>query len=121
MFIYLAGKTVFTADANGDPVMQEFSVPELPPGDYGAALIKMILTMIVVVALLTVTFWFLRRLIQNRLRKGVGVQSIKILEKRMISPKSMLYLLEVEGQKILLAESHLEVRRLQAWEDTDPK
>ena len=30
----------------------------------------------------------------------------------MISAKTMLYLVEVESQKILLAESHLEIRRL---------
>ncbi len=121
MFIYLAGKTVFTADANGDPIVQEIPIPDLPPGDYGAALVKMFLTLTALVALLIFTFWFLRRVIQNRLRKGVGIQSIRILEKRMISPKSMLYLIEVEGQKVLLAESQLEVRRLQAWEEGQPK
>ena len=117
MFFDLASKTVFTADANGDPIVQEIPVPDLPPGDYGSALIKMFLTLIVLIALLVVTFWFLRRLIQSRLRKGVGMQSIKILEKKMISPKSALYLIEAEGQKILIAESNLEIRRLHAWEE----
>lgn len=28
----------------------------------------------------------------------------------MISPKTMLYVIEVEGKRILVAESHLEVR-----------
>jgi hypothetical protein len=29
----------------------------------------------------------------------------------------MLYLVEVEGQKVLLAESQLEIRRLQTWQE----
>jgi flagellar protein FliO/FliZ len=115
MYIFLAGKTVFSTDANGNPIQQDIPIPDLPPGDYGAALIKMFLSLIALIVLLAVTFWFLRRLIQSRLRRGVGVESIQILEKRMISPKSMLYLVEVDGQKILLAESHLEIRRLQTW------
>lgn len=88
-------------------------VPPPPPGDFGATFVKMILTMVAIVALLFFTFWFLRRLIQQRLQKGVGEQSIQILEKRMISPKTMLYLIEVDKKKILIAESHLEIKRLE--------
>ncbi|MBF8262760.1 MAG: hypothetical protein HW387_425 [Parachlamydiales bacterium] len=117
MYFWLAGKTVFSADANGDPISQELPIPEIPPGDYGSAIIKMFLTMFALIALLFVSYWFLRRLIQTRLKKGVGTDSIKIIEKRMISPKSMLYLVEVEGQKVLLAESQLEIRRLQTWRE----
>ena len=116
MHIWLADKTIYAADANGDPIGPAIPLPDLPPTDYGAALIKMILSLITIVVLLAVTFWFLRRLIQSRLRRGVGAESIQILEKKMISPKSILYLIEVEGQKVLLAESHLEIRRLQTWE-----
>src|SRR5579872_5759630 len=67
--------------------------PSVPPGDFGATFVKMILTMVAIVALLFFALWFLRRLIQQRLQKGVGNHSIQILEKRMISPKTMLYLL----------------------------
>jgi flagellar biogenesis protein FliO len=117
MFISLATNTVYSADANGDPIVQPIPVPDLPPGDYGAALVKMFLSLIALVALLSITFWFVRRLIQNRLQKGVGVQSIHILEKRMISPKSILYLIEVDNQKVLIAESQLEIRRLETFEN----
>jgi flagellar biogenesis protein FliO len=117
MYFLLAGKTVFSTDANGDPITRDLPIPDVPPGDYGAALIKMFLTLIAFVVLLFVTFWLLRRLVQSRLKKGVGADSIKIIEKKMISSKSMLYLVEVEGQKVLLAESQLEIRRLQTWRE----
>ena len=81
-------------------------------GDYGAAFMQMFLTLIGVVLLLWVTVWFLRRLIQKRLQKGLGIEAIQIIEKRMLSPKSMLYLIEVDGKRVLIAESHLEVRRI---------
>ena len=87
---------------------------DLPPGDYGWLFAKMFLTLIAFAIVLGVSVWFLRKLIQQRLQKGTGVQAIHILEKKMISPKTMLYLVEVESQKILIAESHLEVRRIQA-------
>jgi flagellar protein FliO/FliZ len=81
-------------------------------GDYGFAILKLFLSLIIVIGLLGLTVWFLRRLIRYRLEKGSGVQAIKILEKKMISPKTMLYFVEVEGEKIILAESQLEVRQL---------
>ncbi len=53
--------------------------------------------------------------------KRVGSQSIQILEKRMISPKTMLYLIEAEGKQILIAESQLEVKRLESFSASSPQ
>ncbi len=89
------------------------AMPSLPPGEFGAALGKTLLVLFALVALLGVTFWFLRKLIQQRIEKGAANLTIQIIEKRMLSPKTMLYLVEVEGKKILLAESQVEVRRLE--------
>ncbi|HSX38111.1 MAG TPA: flagellar biosynthetic protein FliO [Chlamydiales bacterium] len=89
----------------------------IPPSDMGMALFKMLLTLIALVALLYASYWFLRRLIQNRLQKGVGERSIEVLEKRMISAKTMLYIVQVENKKILLAESHLEVKALASFSE----
>jgi hypothetical protein len=35
---------------------------------------------------------------------------IKVLEKRILSPKSILYLVEYEGKKVLVSESHLNMK-----------
>jgi len=112
--------TVYLPDEKGEfvassPPASLENLTELPPGDYGAALVKMLLTLIALAVLLFVSIWFLRRLIQQRMQKGVGTQSIQILEKRMISPKTMLYLVEVENKKVLIAESHLEVKRIESF------
>lgn len=94
------------------------SASQMQPGDLGAAFAKMLISLVVLVALLFLSYWFLRRIIHNRLQKGGSQSSIHILEKRMISPKTMLYFIEVENKKILIAESHLEIKRLESFEET---
>lgn len=98
------------ADPIGNFLLQ--SSAEIPPGDYGVSFVKMFLTLIALIFLFSFTVWFLRKIIRQRMEKGVGYQMIQILEKKMISPKTMLYVVELEGQKILLAESQIEVRRI---------
>jgi flagellar biogenesis protein FliO len=85
---------------------------ETPPLDLGASAAKMFLSLLFLIALLFISYWFIRRLIRHRLQKGMGTQSIHILEKRAISPKTVLYLVESEGTKVLFAESQLEIKRL---------
>jgi len=102
------------ADGDLDPFIDAPIVPaggaELPSA--GFALIKLFLSLLFVAGLLILTLWFLRRIIRYRLEKGNGLQTIKLLEKKMISPKTMIYFLEIEGEKVILAESQLEVRQL---------
>lgn len=87
--------------------------PVLNPGDYGATFARMFLTLTCLVLLLVLTYWFIRRMVQQRLQKGGALQSIQVVEKRMISPKTTLYLVEVEKNKrILMAESQLEIKKL---------
>jgi len=51
-----------------------------------------------------------KKISHGRLRNFNYLKSIKIIEKRPLSPKSMLYLIEVGGKQVLIAESQLEVR-----------
>lgn len=115
----LFADVVFIPNEKGDLAASAQTLNEaaasLPPVDVGTTLIKMLLSLLALVLLLFGTYWFLRRLIQNRLQKGVGNQSIEIVEKRMISPKTMLYVIRVEDKKILVAESHLEIKALESF------
>lgn len=116
MLYSLFAKIVYSADANGDPILpQDVPMPDLPPDDYGVAFVKMFLTMIALIVLFVSSIWLLRRIMKGRVNRSNGEQMIHVLEKRIISQKSILYLIEVEGQKILLAESQHEIRRLQNW------
>lgn len=115
---------VFIPNDQGDLVALAGPIAEaaapLPPTDIGTTLFKMLLSFSALILLLFGTYWFMRRLIQNRLHRGVGKQSIEILEKRMISPKTMLYLVQVENKKILFAESHLEIKALESFPIVEP-
>ena len=118
----LFADTVLIPDEKGDlTALSNFAEcgSNVAPTDMGMALFKMFITLIALIVLLYGSWWFLRRLIQKRLEKGVGERSIEILEKRMISPKTMLYLVQVEDKKILLAESHLEIKGLETFPNTD--
>lgn len=87
-----------------------------PPGsDLGATFLKMMLTFAVLILLLFGTYWVIKRLIRTRLQSGGSTAAIHILEKKMLSPKTMLYLIEVDNKKILMAESQLEIKRLESF------
>jgi flagellar biogenesis protein FliO len=83
------------------------------PPSFKHAFTKMMIALVVLVILVALTFWSLKRLNRAKFHQANNTQSIKIIEKRIISPKSILYLVEVENEKVLIAESHLEVRPIQ--------
>ncbi len=96
-------------------------LPPLPSStemttSYEGAFIRMLVTLLGLVALVFATFWILRRLGKGKFSLGSG-RSINILEKRALSPKTMLYLVEMGNKKVLISESQLEVRALTSLEE----
>lgn len=77
---------------------------------YETAFIKTIVVLVGLLVLVILTVWMFRKISHGRLRGMNVLKSVKILEKRPLSPKSMLYLIEVGGKQVLIAESQLEVR-----------
>ena len=72
-------------------------------------------TVLALVGLLLVIFLgviLIRKLSSSRTKHMNLLKSVKVLERRPLSPKSVLYLIEVAGRKILLSESQLEVRSI---------
>ena len=92
---------------------------QLHPGDLGAAFAKMLLSLVLLIALLLVSYWFLKRLIQAKTLKGSKNGRIQILEKKAISHKTMLYVVKVEEKKMVIAESQLEVKHLSQLESDE--
>lgn len=117
MFFSFLANAVFIPDENGElialdasPSLADSSL--LSAGDLRLASLKIFLTFVALVTLLFLTYWFLRYLLRQRLERGTGAQSIQVLEKKMVSPKTVLYLIEIEEKKVLFAESHLDVKQL---------
>ncbi len=96
------------------PVQPEM-LPETP--SYEHAFFKMILSLVGLLVLVFLTFWALKRLSQGRMRFMNQNVTVKILEKRSLSSKTLLYVVEIGGKKMLVSESQLEVRVLTPIEE----
>jgi flagellar biogenesis protein FliO len=90
---------------------------------YESAFTKMIFSLVAILVFVFVVFYLFKKFSSSRIRQSNHFRTIKLLEKRAISPKSMLYLVEIGGRKILLAESQLEIRNVSnlEWIEAEKK
>ncbi|CAM0117354.1 flagellar biosynthetic protein FliO [Rhabdochlamydiaceae symbiont of Dictyostelium giganteum] len=95
------------ADALSSPV-EIAPLPELP--SYEWAFVKMLFTLILLIGSLIAVVAFLKRVAPGRFNGTLDSSSLKLLEKKALSSKTMLYLLDIEGKQVLIAESQLEVK-----------
>lgn len=82
------------------------------PITYKGAFIKMMLTLLALIALIVISVWMLRRISRGRMKQMNFGRTIKVLERRPLSAKSILYLIEVSGKKVLISESQLEIQTI---------
>lgn len=91
-------------------------VPSVSPIDmvpgYEGAFLKMFLVLIALIVGIFFTVWLLKKITQGKWAGGSSNRAIKIIEKRPLSPKTMLYIIDVDGQQSVIAESQLEVKHL---------
>ena len=102
------------------------AVPSVSPIDmvpgYEGAFLKMFLALIALIVAIFFTVWLLKKLTQGKWSQGNSNRAIKIIEKRPLSPKTMLYIIDVDGQQSVIAESQLEVKHLmnlETFRDTE--
>ena len=70
------------------PLPQE--QPPLPVEDYGAAFFKMMIMLLSILVVVVLTVWVIKRWGHGRIGRFKDKQSIHILEKRILSPKTAL-------------------------------
>lgn len=99
-----------TAQKNSYKASEQAIEKEFPKPDFQKALVKMMASIVAIIVLAIITVYAFRKLTRSRFSQANNGRNIKILEKRIISPKSILYLVEYEGIKALVSESHLDVR-----------
>ncbi len=105
----IAKVLVFAEDAT--PTPEVTAIPDTPPS-YEHAFFKMLMTLGGLLLLVFLTIFALKKLSHGKIG-GLGSQKkIKVLEKRPISPKSVLYLVEIDHKQVLIAESQFEVRKI---------
>jgi flagellar biogenesis protein FliO len=121
--IYLLNFLLFGADVPppaepSAPGTPETPVPEMIP-HYEGAFLKMFLVLMGLIVGIFFIVWLLKKIGQGRWLHGNGNKSIKIVEKRPLSPKTMLYIIDVDGQQSVIAESQLEVKHLMNLESIE--
>ena len=108
-------------DTSGATPDMPSAVPGVSPIDmvpgYEGAFLKMFLALIALIVGIFLTVWLLKKLSQGKWAGGNSNRMIKILEKRPLSPKTMLYIIDVDGQQSVIAESQLEIKHLMNLED----
>lgn len=87
---------------------------------YEGTFIKMMLALVGIVAFLFLAAWSLKKLSNSKMLQSNFAKKIKILEKRPLSPKTVLYLVEMNGKEVLISESQLEVRALTSTDEKLP-
>jgi hypothetical protein len=110
----LGDEAVAEPAAAGSPSV----APSLIPS-YESTLLKMLLTLGGLLVVVMVTVWVLKRFFQGRMGGFGSQKKIAILERKHISPKTALYVIELEGKKVLVSESQLEIKLLKLSGDSD--
>lgn len=85
-------------------------------GSYESAFVRMLVTLAGLVFLVFATLWLLRRMGKGKFKMSSG-RTINIIERRALSPKTVLYIVEIGNKKVLVSESQLEVRALSTYEE----
>lgn len=81
-------------------------VKNMPESDFEGKFMQMIWFLGGIIAFMLLASWFVKKMSRNRIEQLNAQSSIKVLESRVLSTRSSIYLLEIMGKGILVAESH---------------
>lgn len=89
---------------------ENISTPELPMNPefdrfYGE-FFKMLTMLGLIIGFLMVLTWFVKRILNTRLEQINSGSLIQVVERRMLTPKTSIYVLEIMGKRVVIAESH---------------
>lgn len=85
-------------------------VPYASTISYEKTFVKTVVLLMVLIFLAFLFLWLFRKCTRGRFDPTHGSKGrVRILERRALSPKSMLYLVEVGDREIVLIESQLQV------------
>ncbi len=90
---------------------------DVPDSRFLQEFIHMIILLSLLVLVLFVGSWIIRRMLNIRLDQVNETSKIKLLEKRMITSRSGIYLLDVHGKKIVVSESNNGITKIAELEE----
>lgn len=94
-----------------------FSLQEPPPevidqSRFMGEFFYMLLMLAILISLVYFLAWFMRRMSNVRIDQYNESSSMKILERRQVSQRTTFYLMDIEGEKIVMAETPTTVVQL---------
>lgn len=104
-------KTIEKAFKN--PFSLEEPTPELvDQSHFMGEFFKMLLILAALITLMYFIAWYMKRMTTVRIDQYNDSSSMKILERRQVSQRTTLFLMEIEGEKIVMAETPTSVVQL---------
>lgn len=91
---------LFSDSARGQPNMDREGGES-----FEAKFVRMLVILGLLIGFMVLAAWALKKMMKTRVEQLNTASSIKVLETRALSPRSSLYLIEVEGKTLLIAES----------------
>lgn len=101
MIKYLLLLLLFATPLFGEEPL--FDAPE--KASYSNQILQMLFALTFVVGLLITAAWLFKRFLAGRMRFGNHAHKIQIIERRQLAQKSFLYLIEIEGRRLLISDS----------------
>lgn len=90
-----------------------------PADQYKAAFIRTVALIVGIIALVLIVVWLLRRMAGTRPMLSNHYKNIKILERRALSPQTILYQVEIGGKQVIISESKVHVSTLTEFDTLD--
>lgn len=81
-------------------------------GRFFSEFISMLFALGLIIGLMLVIAWALKRMLHTRMHQMNTSSAIKILERRTLNPKAALYLLDINGKGIVIAESSVGIHQV---------
>lgn len=99
-----------------DPAENHPLNPALKETDtFQAKFLNMLFILALLIGFMILASWALKKMMKSRITQINQASSIKVLETRQLSPKSVLYLIEVEGEILLIGESPTAVTHIASF------
>lgn len=111
-----------TAFAVGAETPSEPTTTEVPQefDRFYGQFFKMMSILILIVLFLACVTWFLKRTLNSRLQKMGSDSLIQIVDRRILTPRTTIYVLSVLGKTVVLAETHHGVTPLNEFSGPPP-
>ena len=105
---------------NEIPIDSEETGPILAPsGSFFGEFINMLITLVVLLIVVFFFFFFLKKLMKRGIKEKDG-KGIRILQQKAINPKASLYLLDICGKGVVIADSPQGIQKITEFpEGTD--